>query len=270
MQIFEFLQSNWPDFPGIVWITAVIAVLLIGISKAGFGGGVGVIATPIMSLVMPVASAAALLLPILIGADLLTFRHYKNQINKETIRILLPGALLGIVLGGLFFNQFSQREALIKIGIGIIAIGFVVYQAVKLLYQKKLESYTPSDTTGYGLGIITGFTSTIAHVGGPPFSIYVLPQNLPRNIFVGTTAVFFLIVNVVKLIPYSLLGLIQTGNIILTVLLIPVAMLGVQLGIWMNKRVNQNVFNGVVYLLLLLTGIQLIMGRSLVDVVAGP
>ncbi|MEM7333145.1 MAG: sulfite exporter TauE/SafE family protein [Chloroflexota bacterium] len=265
----EFLQSYGPNFSGVVWITAVVAVIIIGISKAGFGGGVGVIATPLLALVLPVAESAALLLPILIGADILTISHYKEQFDREIIKILLPGAIVGIIFGGLFFNLLSEREAIIKIGVGIIAIGFVLYQGTKLLIQKKLESYKPADATGISLGIITGFISTLAHVGGPPYSVYVLPQNLPRNIFVGTTTLFFFIINVLKLIPYSLLGLIQSGNLIAMVFLIPAAFIGVRLGVWMNKRVDQTVFNSVIYLFLLLTGIQLILGRSIIGAISG-
>lgn len=265
----QFFTSNWPDFSILVWGTAVLSVLLIGISKAGFGGGVGVIATPLLALTMPVADAAALLLPILIGADVFAVSHYKNQIDWGIIKTMLPSALAGIVLGTLFFNLFSRNESLIKVGIGVIAISFVLYQAFRTFILKSLESFKPSKVAGAILGVVSGFTSTLAHVGGPPFTIYLLPQNLPRNIFVGTTAVFFMILNVVKLIPYSWLGLIRVGNLIATLMLIPVAFIGVKLGVWMNKRVNQTVFNRIVYTFLLLTGIQLVLGQSILTLFWG-
>lgn len=261
----EHLITYWPNYSAIVWGTAVIAVIFTGISKAGFGGGVGVIATPLLALTMPVADAAALMLPLLICADVMTVSHYREQYSQPIIKTLLPGAILGIVLGALFFNLLSQNEALIKSGVGIIAIGFVLFQLSKRVLFTQLQAYAPTRLAGSVIGVVSGFTSTLAHVGGPPFAIYVLPQNLPRNLFVGTTAVFFLTVNMIKLIPYGWLGLLRTGNLIATILLIPIIFIGVRLGVWMNKRVNQTLFNRVVYSLLFLTGIQLIAGRSILS-----
>jgi uncharacterized membrane protein YfcA len=244
---------------------AIISVSLIGIAKAGFGGGVGVIATPLLALTMPVADAAALLLPILIVADLFTVNHYRSQFDRAILKTLIPAAIVGIVLGSIFFRAFSQNDAIIKTGVGVISIAFVLYQWGKTAVLKSITQHPPSKPIGAILGALSGFTSTIAHVGGPPFAIYVLPQNLPRNVFVGTTAVFFMIVNLVKLIPYKMLGLLNIGNLIATILLIPVAFLGVRLGTWMNNKVNQQLFNWIVYTLLLLTGIQLVSGTSLIQ-----
>lgn len=261
----QYLVANWPDFSAVVWITAVISIILIGISKAGFGGGVGVIATPLLALTMPVAAAAALLLPILITADIFTVYYYRDQFDRSIIKLLLPGAIVGIVLGSLFFNLFSQNEALIKVGIGVVSILFVLYQWGKVLLFRSFENNPPGERAGVALATAAGFTSTIAHVGGPPIAIYLLPQDLSRNVFVGTTAVFFFVVNVIKLIPYSILGLLNVGNLIATLLLIPVAFIGVQLGKWMNNKVNQTWFNRIVYTLLLLTGIQLVTGVSFIN-----
>ena len=120
-----------PIYPPQFWLAAVSTALLIGVSKAGFGGGPGVIATPLLSLVMPVPEAAALLLPILLLADVFAVRHYYDQVDKQSLRVLLPGALLGILLGALFFRQFSDQDRVLKLGIGVIALAFVLYQAVR-------------------------------------------------------------------------------------------------------------------------------------------
>lgn len=120
-----------PHYPLQFWLAAVVTAVLIGVSKAGFGGGPGVIATPLLSLVMPVPEAAALLLPILLLADVFAVRHYYDQVNRPNLRAVLPWALLGIALGALFFRQFSDQERVLELGIGLIALGFVLYQAVR-------------------------------------------------------------------------------------------------------------------------------------------
>jgi hypothetical protein len=99
--------------------------------------------------------------------------------------------------------------------------------------------------------------------------IYMLPQKLPRNLFVGTTAVFFFIVNLIKLIPYAWLGLLVVGNLTITVLLLPVLFVGTKLGVWLNQRFSELWFNRVVYGILLLVGIQLIVGQSLIGLLFG-
>ncbi len=253
-----------PDYPPQFWLAAVATALLIGVSKAGFGSGPGVIATPLLALVMPVADAAALLLPILLLADLFAVRHYYDQVDKASLRALLPGALLGIVLGAFFFRQFSDQERVLKLGIGLIALGFVLYQLVRSWVLQMVAQKRPSPTTGFILGTTSGFTSTLAHVGGPPMIIYLLPQKLSRNLFVGTTAVFFFIVNLVKLLPYAWLGLLVVGNLTVTILLLPVLFVGTQLGVWLNQRFSELWFNRAVYLILLLVGVQLILGQSVI------
>ncbi len=256
---------QFPNHPLLFWLAAVATALLIGVSKAGFGGGPGVIATPLLALVMPVPEAAALLLPILLLADVFTVRHYYDLVDRPSLRALLPGALLGIALGALFFRQFSDQERVLKLGIGVIALAFVLYQAVRSQLLQMVEQKRPSPTAGHILGTTSGFVSTLAHVGGPPIVMYMLPQKLPRNLFVGTTAVFFFIVNLVKLIPYAWLGLLVVGNLVVTVLLLPALFIGTKLGVWLNQRFSETWFNRVVYGILLVVGIQLILGQSLIS-----
>lgn len=260
---------HFPTYPPQFWLAAVATALLIGVSKAGFGSGPGVIATPLLSLVMPVPDAAALLLPILLLADFFAVRHYYTQVDKPSLRALLPGALLGIVLGTLFFRQFSDQERVLKLGIGLIALGFVLYQVVRSQVLQVVGQKRPSPRAGFLLGMTSGFTSTLAHVGGPPMMIYLLPQKLPRNLFVGTTAVFFFIVNLVKLIPYAWLGLLVVGNLTVTILLLPVLFLGTRLGIWLNQRFSEVWFNRIIYIILLLVGVQLVLGQSVIGLLFG-
>lgn len=239
-------------------------MLLIGISKAGFGGGVGAIATPLMALTISVTDAAAILLPILLIADLFSLRHYWNVYDRNSIKLLLPGAIVGIMLGAVFFGYFSDNERTLKMILGVVSLLFVAYQVARTLILGVLLKSKPPAWAGVLLGGVAGFTSTLAHAGGPPATIYLLPQQLPRNIFVGTSVIFFFSLNLVKLIPYSMLGLLRVGNISTVLVLAPLTFIGVQLGVWLNRRFNDRYFTYVIYAMLLLTGFELVSGISVI------
>lgn len=258
-----------PDYPPLFWFTAVTAVILVGIAKSGFGGGAGVIATPLMALTIPVADAAALLLPLLIIIDMLSLPHYWRSYDQTSIRQTLPGALAGIVIGGIFFGIFASQERLLEIGIGLIAVLFVIWFVGRETLLGALDAKRPSAVAGAILGAASGFASTLAHAGGPPITVYLVPQKLPQQIFVGTTVIYFAIVNLVKLIPYALLGLLQIGNLTTILILAPLAYVGVKLGVWLNGRFSPIWFNRLVIILLLLTGLQLLLGTSFITLLAG-
>ncbi len=257
-----------PDYPTAFWVTAVIAIVMVGIAKAGFGGGVGILATPLMALTISVPDAAALLLPLLIVADIFSINHYRTRFDRHSIKLMLPGAVLGITLGGFFFGYFSDNERALQIGIGVLALIFVLFQFTRAFILGIIEERHPHPAEGVLLGSIAGFTSTLAHAGGPPAIIYLLPQKMPRDIFVGTTVIFFAAVNLIKLIPYASLGLLRVGNLMTIILLAPLAYAGVKLGIYLNKRFTDVWFNRVVYTVLFFTGIQLVLGRSLISLLS--
>ena len=254
-----------PDYSTTFWVTAVLAVILVGIAKAGFGGGAGLIATPLLALTIPVTEAAALLLPLLIIIDMISVYHYWGKFDRHSIRLMVPSAAVGILIGGLFFGAFSSNERVLKLGIGLLAVAFVLFQLFRSQILGQLAGKRPSTTNGIFFSTLAGFTSTLAHAGGPPATIYLLPQKLPRQLFVGTTVIFFAAVNLIKLIPYSLLGLLKVGNVTTILILSPLCYLGVRLGIYLNGRFTDKWFTRLIYTLLFLTGIQLILGKSLLD-----
>lgn len=253
-----------PTYPPIFWLTAALAVILLGVAKAGFGGGAGVIGTPLMSLVIPVADAAALLLVLLIIVDLLTVPHYRHSFHRASLKWLFGGALLGIGLGTLSFSILSENDRVLRMIVGIIALLYVLYRTSGFGEGRNIEQSRWYRPGGILAGVLSGFASTLAHAGGPPASIYLLPQNLPKNTYVGTLAIFFMVVNIVKLVPYAYLGLLRVGNITTILILSPLCLVGARLGIYLNQRFEPLWFNRTVYILLFLTGIQLIIGQSLI------
>lgn len=259
----------WPEYGIDFWIVTIIAVIFVGIAKAGFGGGVGALSTPLMALVLPVAEAAALLLPLMILADQVAVYKYRDRFDRKTIWVTLPGAIIGIGLAWLVFDRLVAQERLMKLGMGLISLLFVVYQLSRDYIFNRIEGVRFPNWAGQLLGTTSGFTSTLAHVGGPPFQIYVIPQKLDRDIYVGTNAWFFWAVNLIKLIPFGFLGFLTLGNLVTTLLLVPTVIIGVYLGVWLNARVSQSLFNGIIYSLMAVTGIQLVLGRSLLGLFLG-
>ena len=249
-----------PAYPPVFWFCAVAAVILIGISKAGFGAGVGVIATPLMALTIPTADAVALMLPLLIISDFVAIHRYRARYDRQILLIILPGALVGIACGWLFFDYLRGNERILKIGIGCLALAFVAFQVGRTRLLRAVVKRKPKTAEGVFWSILSGFSSTIAHVGSPPIIVYLLPQNLARDVYVGTTIYFFTIVNVVKLIPYAQLELLHVGNLQVVLLLLSVIYVGVQLGYVLNRWCSDIWFNRLVYGLLVLTGVQLVTG----------
>lgn len=248
-------------------IAAAVAALLIGIAKGGFGGGVGTVALPLLALTMPVSAAAALLLPVLIGADVFAIGHYRRKLSLPDLRLLLPAAVIGIALGAVTFDVLARHERTFEMGIGALSIAFVGWQALRSRVLRALEASPPSRALGYVFGAVAGFLSTLAHVGGPPTAMYLIPRGLPRDVYVGTTAWFFFVVNLLKLLPYFLLGLLSVSNTMLALALLPVAFVGTALGVWMNRAIGQRAFMAIIYVLLVSTGVELLMGSSLVELI---
>ena len=239
---------------GFFYPVAVIAILVVGISKSGFGGGVGVLAVPLMSLFIAPPQAAAILLPLLIVMDAFTIWHYRTLWDKRNIGILLPSAIVGILLGAFFFRYLT--EAHIRILVGAIAVLFVAN------YFLKKQSVTPHQADvprGMLWGSIAGFTSFGVHAGGPPINICLLPQQLDKSIFVGTTVVFFTIVNLIKVVPYTMLGQFSSDNLLTSLILSPVAPIGVWLGVKLHHRVNEKIFYTLCYIFLFITGVKLLV-----------
>lgn len=244
--------------PWQVYVVSGLAVVLIGIAKAGFGGGVGVAAVPVMSLVMLPSDAAAILLPLLCLCDLFSIAYYRKVCDWRNLMLLLPGALLGILLGYFCFNALIERKDVLRLGIGIITIVFVLFQWYRERILQHITRFNPDWRHGLGFGTAAGFTSTLAHAAGPVAVIFLLPQRLNRRLFVGTTVWFFTLVNAIKLVPYYFLDVLNFSNMRTSLVLAPLVPIGVYLGIYLDKTISEKLFNRLVYALTFLTGLELV------------
>jgi len=236
------------------WLAAIPGVLVFGIAKGGFGGGLGIVTVPLMALAIPPAQAAAILLPTLLVMDLGTLWAYWGRWDRALMRFLLPAGLAGTAIGTLTFRLLTVTH--LKLVLGAIAIGFVLHRAA--LWRSLPRMVAPSKPKGVFWATISGFTSFIAHAGGAPMSVYLLPLRLAPAVMVGTTSVFFAAMNWSKLLPYWWLGLFSAQNLATSAALVPVGVAGVGLGVWLHRRVREALFYRLVYAFLLLTGLKLL------------
>ena len=241
------------------YAVAVPAVLLSGISKGGFGGGLGILTVPLLALVVPPTQAAAIMLPILCAIDLVGLRAFWGRHDRADIGLLLAGAVVGIVIGALTFKYLTADA--IRILLGLIAVAFTLrYYAGRYLARGRAPAPpAPRSVAKAGFwSLIAGVTSFIAHAGGPPLSVYLLPRRLEKTTYQATTVVFFAVVNYVKLVPYALLGQFPAVNLGTAAALTPVAILGTVLGVWLHRRVSDRIFYEVAYACVLATGAKLL------------
>jgi uncharacterized membrane protein YfcA len=233
------------------YAVAIPAVIFLGLAKGGFSG-VSMAATPLLALYLPPLEASALLLPVLICQDAISVRAYWREISVWNLKVLLPGAAFGMGLAWLFASRVSDDA--IRILIGITALAFVLY-----VWSRSGHPKRKAGTVSGGLfwGAVSGFTSFASQGGAPPFQVYTLPQQMPKMVFVGTTAVFFAAVNLMKILPYFMLAQFSSKNLVTSVALLPLAVAANFAGIWMVRSVPTALFYRLTYILLFILGLVL-------------
>lgn len=237
------------------WIVTAIAVLLTGISKSGLGGALGGLAVPFMSMWLSPRDAVAVMLPILIAIDLVGIRNWRGKADWAELRMLIPAALLGIAVGTLAFGAMSER--MLKGALGLIAVGFA---ADRLLRGGGKAAPAGAATRAFAwvCGAGSGFTSTLAHAGGPPIMVYLLSRRFARETFVATSVFFFAVINLAKLPFYLSLGLFSRDTLTLSAMLLPLVPLGVWLGMRLLKAIPERPFQLFATAALGLSGLKLL------------
>lgn len=238
------------------WLLAVIATLLFGMSKAGFGGAAGSLGVPLMALAVPAPFAAAVMLPILLAIDLIGLVVFRGKADTANLRIILPGAMLGVALGWLTFSHVDARWIKLLIGIEAIAFAFDRFRAARSAAIAVPSA--PTFLPGILWSGVAGFTSFISHAGGPPIMQYLMPQNMDKMRLVGTTVIFFTAVNFAKLGPYAQLGLVDLSNLAVSLLLAPAIPIGYFAGYRLLQAVDMRGFNLVTAWTLLAAGTKLV------------
>lgn len=237
------------------YLAAIPAVILIGLAKGGFAG-LGALGMPIMALGVAPVRGAAILLPILIVQDAIGVAAFRKTWDRRILLIMLPGAILGVGLGWLFAASVSANAVLAAVG--AISILFGAYRLWIERGGRIAAARNSPAWVGGMFGIATGFTSQIAHAGGPPYQMWVMPRGLPRDVFIGTTAIFFAALNWIKVPAYVALGQFTRGNMIATAVLLPLAIASSLAGVWLVRRISAERFYTIVYVLMVVTGAKLL------------
>ena len=239
---------------------AVPAVILLGLSKGGFAG-MGALSLPLLALAIDPVRAAAITLPILIAQDVVGVWAFRRTVDWRLLGWMLPGSMLGIALG--YWFAASVSSAAVMAMVGAISILFGAYRLRGARHAAPRDRARWPDWIGSLFGIASGFTSQIAHAGQPPFQLWVLPRNLPRDMLVGTTALFFAATNWIKVPAYWALGQFTAANVMTSAALLPLALVSTVAGVWLVRRVDAARFYTAIHVLMILFGTALVAEATL-------
>ncbi len=254
----QIAQFGWAFYA-----IAIPAVLIVGLSKGGFGGGLAMLGTPLLALAVSPVKAAAILLPVLLVMDAISLANYRKNVDWALIKSVIPAATVGIFMGWLTASYVSDDW--IRIIIGLISLLFGLNQIIKDLLKRS--SNKPNAIAAGFWGCFAGFTSFIAHAGAPPFQAYAVPLKLEKTLFVGTSVMFFAMINSIKVLPYFLLGQFSDENLMVSITLLPLAVIGVLAGVYFVKKVSQNFFYNFTYVAMIIIGCKLIWdGRMAIGI----
>jgi uncharacterized protein len=235
------------------WSMAIIATLLVGAAKGGLPG-VGVLGVPILAQATSPVVAAGLLLPLLVISDWYALWMYRKNFNLRLIKLMVATGCIGLGIG--WAMAHVTNDAIVKITVGIIGLFYFVDALLKS--KREIKPATESIPRATFWGAIAGFTSFVAHAGGPPYQMYVLPLKLDKMTYAGTTTIVFAIINVLKLPPYWMLGQINVASLEICAWLAPVALLGAYVGFQLTKMLPEKLFFRFVEVALFLLSIKLL------------
>lgn len=233
---------------------AVASILISGVSKGGFGGGLGILAVPLLALTVSPIEAAAIVAPLLCAMDLVGLRAYWGKWDKRLLLLMIPGAFLGMALAALLFGMITESG--MRLFLGIIATLFALHYWSRTLLGRFSPVIRP--WMGPVAGAMSGFTSFVAHAGGPPVQVFLLGLKPDKTVYVATTVGFFTVLNYIKLVPYTAMGFFTPTTLITSAALLPLAVLGMWLGVRLHGTVRQETFYRICYTMLLIVGLKLL------------
>jgi len=238
----------------VFFVCAVISVIIVGISKSGFGAGLGTLSLPLMASQSTINEALAILLPLLIAIDLVGLRRFIHNANWHILKIIIPPAIAGLIFGMIFFTVITPQ--VLTLSIGIFTLLFLIQNlAMSRMDIKETKSYP---WLGRAMGLASGFTSFVAHIGGPPITVYMLREKLLPMVYTSTLGVFFTIINFGKLGPYAYLDLLNYKQLATSIVLLPCVPVGVYFGFYLAKRISMKWYYHTVRFFLLVASIKLI------------
>jgi uncharacterized membrane protein YfcA len=243
-------------------VCIALAVVILGISKTGFGGGVGILSIPLMAIVMPAEQMIAVLAVLLVVVDLFANVHYLGQYDWPVLKWMLPGAVLGVLLGCLILVMmrgsdpvaFGRKLSLI---IGLLCLIFVAMQCYRLL-GNEIPTLPVNPGSSATVGTVAGVVSTLSHSAGPIMTLYLLQERVEKRKLVGTMLLYTLLINSVKLIGYVSIATVSWATVRQSLWMIPFLPVGTLAGVWMNRRLPEKPFMVIMYVAAAVTAGQMI------------
>lgn len=235
------------------YAAAIPAVIIMGLAKGGFSG-ISILSVPLLALVISPVEAASITLPILIVQDVVSVWVFRRAWDGHSLVILLPSALVGIILGYLLAAYVSPSA--VELAIGVISVVFGA-RWLWIHWSGRTKPHSSSDLAGVAWGTVSGFTSQIAHAGGVPFQLYMLPKRLERDVLIGTSSLYFAAVNWMKVPAYMALGQFTRANLATSIVLFPLAIVSTIGGAWAIRRISGERIYVMFYILLVLVGLKL-------------
>jgi hypothetical protein len=235
------------------WVLAAVAALIVGISKAGIGG-LGMLSVVIFAQIMPAKQATGMVLPLLCMGDLVGAAIYRRHAKWTHVWRLFPWTAAGVLIGYLALDRISEQQASMLIG------GIVLSLAIMHLVRRRTAGHEAEHGAWFAptIGVLAGFTTLVANAAGPLMAVYMLAMRLPKMDFVGTGAVFFLLLNLFK-VPFMIhLGLINTTSFTLNLWLAPAVVAGAWLGRKLVMKIDQRSFENIALALSIVAGLNLL------------
>lgn len=236
---------------------AVPTIILIGISKGGVAGGLGLLGVPLLAMVVPPLEAAAILLPLLIVMDIHGVWEYRRDFDATNIRQMVPGAVIGTIVAAATAHAVTDND--VRLMVGLISVLFALnawFSAVSRLAARA--SRRPTLGRGLFWGAMAGYTSFLAHAGAPPAQMHLLPQRMATRTYVATTVVFFFVTNAIKVPPYLMLGTLDRTTLLTSLVLSPLAPIGMKIGFWTVKAMPSAAFYRLAWWLVFVIGLKLL------------
>lgn len=245
--------SLLPSSAGEILLIAV-AVVVLGISKTGFGGGIGILVIPLIGIILPAGDMLGVVAILLIAVDVFANLHYLDSYDKPALRWLIPGAVLGVVVGYVILHVMSALTAdkasfdrVLSLTIGAICLAVIAVQSLRLA-GVPMHAFAHGPAGGVAVGAVAGSVSTVSHTAGPIVTLYLLDDRVEKRKLVGTMLLYTLVINCVKLSAYIALGVVSWATLKQTLWMIPLLPVGTVIGAWMNRRIPEKPFVILTYL----------------------
>jgi len=257
---FEILETS----PEYFWFLAVLAVLAVSISKAGFGGAMGSLSVPILIFILPPKQALGVLLPLFLVTDVWVVYIWRNMLEKRILLVMCTFGIIGQIVGWLLFDYLNDQILTGLIGsIALITAFNYAWRRIRPMNKTSVEIAISVSKRIFQRGAmwcgLSGISSFVSLSGGIPAQIFLLPHGLARQSFVGTLCVYFFVINIVKIPFYIEIGIFSEATFTISLWLLLVIPIGVFIGKTLNTLLSDKIFYDISHLCLLAMGTNLLL-----------